>query len=296
MISNASDVISLFTLVCQSYQNMQSSFEVSEHEDSDGNKYTNSEISNMILHRLLTNTHCYETDLELGVFAMECIDEKLLVDEDAIIDEEYRPIDDHTFISVQYPAENNEIGVRAFFISRHDGEGNDYEVFQVDNHQVQDYQFYTICTITIGGENKLELSEEQLAYKYDIIFLLQGLLTLMSVIKNPRFVSRAPAGSRQQRRFFNRGFGKAVDSWHQVTWSVHKPVVAKEPYDSTFHKMPLHYCRGHWRRSEKNHPKSRQRPKAIDAIHRDQWWTWIEGHWRGHPAFGFKKQYHRPRL
>jgi hypothetical protein len=119
-------------------------------------------------------------------------------------------------------------------------------------------------------------------------FWLRIAATALSLINQPRFVKSEPIPlSRQQRRRMKRGMGMAVDAWHRIKWDIDKPVTAKLPYDTNFHKMPLHFRRGHWRKSEADHPKSIQRDNG-------KWYTWIEGYWAGHPAFGTKKQYWEP--
>ena len=111
---------------------------------------------------------------------------------------------------------------------------------------------------------------------------------LLHLVNKPRFVIKKPFGTRQQRRGLNRGGGFAVDAWHKITWNVDKPVSAKDAYDASYHKLPLHFRRGHWRSSEEDQPKSIQRENGG-------WYTWIEGYWAGHPAFGFKKSYYSPK-
>lgn len=111
---------------------------------------------------------------------------------------------------------------------------------------------------------------------------------LLHLVNKPRFVIKKPFGTRQQRRGLNRGGGFAVDAWHKITWNIDKPVSSKDAYDASYHKLPLHFRRGHWRSSEKDQPKSIQRENGG-------WYTWIEGYWAGHPAFGFKKSYYSPK-
>ena len=111
---------------------------------------------------------------------------------------------------------------------------------------------------------------------------------LLHLVNKPRFVIKKPFGTRQQRRGLNRGGGFAVDAWHKITWNVDKPVSEKDAYDASYHKLPLHFRRGHWRSSEEDQPKSIQRENGG-------WYTWIEGYWAGHPAFGFKKSYYSPK-
>jgi len=133
-----------------------------------------------------------------------------------------------------------------------------------------------------GMENSLSLAADR--------FWLRQVSTLLHLINKPRKVKTNPlAQTRQAKRQIARGMGFAVDAWHRVSWDIDKPVVAKEPYDKKFHKMPLHFNRGHWKNALEHHSKSVQR----DA--EDGWWTWIEGYWAGHPAFGIKKTYHAPK-
>ena len=124
--------------------------------------------------------------------------------------------------------------------------------------------------------------------------LIESYLMILRVINSPRLTDKKPPGTRQQRRRIAMGMGKAVDAWHRVSWNIDKAAIAKEPFDKGFHKMPLHFNRGHWKRALEHHPKSRQRPNALKPEHRTGWWTWIDGYFAGHPAFGFKKQYWKP--
>lgn len=128
------------------------------------------------------------------------------------------------------------------------------------------------------------------------IEMMCSLAFLVMTINQTRYVMRSPAGTRQQRRNAHRGFGKATDAWTRISWNIDQPVVAKEPYDAGFHKKALHFRRGHWRIAEEHHPKSKRRPHALVLIHRARWWTWIEGYWAGHPAFGTQKSYHYPKI
>lgn len=117
-----------------------------------------------------------------------------------------------------------------------------------------------------------------------------------ALINEPRIVTTEPAFSRQQRRSMSRGMGFAVDAWTRISWDLSKETVAKVSRDPSFHKMPLHWCRGHYRRAQSHYANAIQRHDAFRAEDRDGWWQWIEGVWRGHPAFGVKKSVHAPRI
>lgn len=119
---------------------------------------------------------------------------------------------------------------------------------------------------------------------------------IISLLNEPRVVFRSAAGGRQQRRAVHRGMGFAVDAWTRVSWDISKPTVAKVTKDPGFHKAPMHWRRGHFRRAEAHFRGAMQRPDAIREEDRHLWWQWIEGQWVGHPAFGVKKSVHAPRL
>lgn len=117
----------------------------------------------------------------------------------------------------------------------------------------------------------------------------------LAVLNNPRNVSFTPAANRAKRKLAHRGMGVAMDAMHRVAWDIDKPVKAKTPHDETFHKMPYHFRRGYWRKCDKDNPRAERRLQAPKYQDRFLWWMWIEGYWAGHPAFGIKKQYWKPR-
>jgi hypothetical protein len=112
---------------------------------------------------------------------------------------------------------------------------------------------------------------------------------ICSLINQPSFTKREPAGSRQERRAASRSGGYATDAWHKVTWNIGEEVKAKLTRDEPVRCMPLHYTRGHWRKAEEGWKNTTQRKDGL-------WYQWIEGFWSGHPAFGIKKSYHAPRM
>lgn len=144
-------------------------------------------------------------------------------------------------------------------------------------------------------ENKFgqRLSLEQ---GQDFSAVLASLAFMLSLINQPRLLRRDPFLSRQQRRAAQRGGAKAVDAWHQVTWDISKETAAKVSADPSYHKVPLHWRRGHFRRAEAHYKGAIQRPDALRPEERDLWWQWIEGQWVGHPAFGIKQSLHAPKL
>lgn len=140
-----------------------------------------------------------------------------------------------------------------------------------------------------GGEFK-----DREGHDFSFTVLLSAFL--LSLINQPRIVRKAPLLSRQQRRAEQRGGNLAVDSWHRVTWDLSKETVAKASRDESFHKMPLHWRRGHFRRAESHFRNAVQRPDAIRPSEREGWWQWIDGLWVGHPAFGLKIGVHAPKM
>jgi hypothetical protein len=117
---------------------------------------------------------------------------------------------------------------------------------------------------------------------------------LLALINEPRIVELSPSASRQRRRAAERGFGFAVDAWTRITWDLSKATKAKVARDPSFHCVPLHYVRGHFRRAEPHFRGAIQRPHALRIEDRVLWWQFIEGHWKGHPAFGVRRSVHAP--
>jgi hypothetical protein len=112
---------------------------------------------------------------------------------------------------------------------------------------------------------------------------------MCSILNQPSFTKREPAGSRQERRAAQRSGTYATDAWHKVTWNIGEEVKAKLTRDEPVRCMPLHYTRGHWRKGEEGWINTTQRKDGL-------WYQWIEGFWSGHPAFGIKKSYHAPKI
>jgi hypothetical protein len=128
---------------------------------------------------------------------------------------------------------------------------------------------------------------------FDILHFISHVL---AVINEPRVVSKSNSGSRQERRAAERGMGFAVDAWTKVSWDLSKKVCAKSSNDNSFHKKPLHWRRGHFRRAQKGYAGAIQRPDAIRVEDRSLWWQWIDGQLVGHPAFGIVRSVHAPRI
>lgn len=112
---------------------------------------------------------------------------------------------------------------------------------------------------------------------------------VLAVINEPRITKRVVAGTRQSRRAMQRRFGAGGEQWHRIEWDLTKPKVERgERLGKGWH-MPLHYTRGHWRRSEEG------RGKAVLLPGRG-WHTWVDGFWSGHPAYGIKRAVYAPRI
>lgn len=239
---------------------------------------------------LLQKAQCFEIHPDLFKFALHS---ESTCDLDAPVSVECRPPADIMFIYC--------IGTLGWMTINY---GDYYNIFfgvlasmlNKPLHEINETPLQRVATLKIGepllylaDTPYVSMSGQQRHLVYDFLLVLRA-------VNNPRLTIANNALTRQQRRNKNIGMGKAVDAWHKVTWNINEPVKAKIPYDEKFHKMPLHWNRGHWKRAQEHHPKSQQRPNALNINHRDLWWTWIDGYWAGHPAFGFKKQYHAPKI
>lgn len=138
------------------------------------------------------------------------------------------------------------------------------------------------------------LHETALGQGEEDLTVLVGMV--LSLIGQPRLVKVAPNGTRQQRRADKRGMGQSLDAWHRCSWNIGEDVIAKLSRDPGFHKLPLHYRRGHHRRAESHWTGAYQMPDAMNPDLRDKWFQWIPGDWVGHPAFGVKQHVYSPQL
>lgn len=124
---------------------------------------------------------------------------------------------------------------------------------------------------------------------------LASIAFITAVINQPRLCAQSPAMSRQVRRGLQRGYGFTPQAMTRVSWAIGDDVKAKVSRDPSFHKVPLHYRRGH-ERLAKPHYKGAYRSDAFDPRLRGRWVQWIDEQWVGHPCFGVKTSYHEPSL
>jgi hypothetical protein len=119
--------------------------------------------------------------------------------------------------------------------------------------------------------------------------MVMTVASTLATINAPRITKRVVAGTRQSRRAAARKIGASTEQWHRVEWDLTKPKVERgERLGKGWH-MPLHYTRGHWRRSEEG------RGKAV-LLPGKGWHTWVDGFWSGHPSYGIKRAVYAPRI
>jgi hypothetical protein len=176
-----------------------------------------------------------------------------------------------------------------YFAISHSSAPGKYFVYVVSPYFAPMFQGY----YEIGVADCLRVAEGDAIYQeYDHQIYTMHTLTvaaMCSILNQPSFTKREPAGSRQERRAAQRSGGYATDAWHKVTWNIGEAVKAKLTRDEPVRCMPLHYTRGHWRKGEEGWINTTQRKDGL-------WYQWIEGFWSGHPAFGIKKSYHAPKI
>ena len=147
------------------------------------------------------------------------------------------------------------------------------------------YQVGVEQPLLISGFAVEEDESQQQIYTMNVLTVA----TMCSLLNQPGFTKKEPAGSRQERRAAKRSGTYAADAWHKITWNIGEEVKAKLTRDEPVRCMPLHYTRGHWRRGEEGWKNTTLRKDGL-------WYQWIEGFWSGHPAFGVKKAYHAPKM
>jgi hypothetical protein len=141
--------------------------------------------------------------------------------------------------------------------------------------------------------NGLAGSDEE---KHSSVFLFGILLSLLNEPR--RVVQRAAEGpewTRPHRREVERVTGRAALAYTVVSWEVGSGVRAlgsTAEADQAF-KMPLHWCRAHWRESNSTCPSAQW---VTPMFRRPGWYVWVRDCWKGHPDHGIKVQRHEPRM
>lgn len=122
------------------------------------------------------------------------------------------------------------------------------------------------------------------------------LISTSIILTNQEIITKSAAGIRQQRKAAEKRHKIKPDRWSKICWNVQEPARQSDKNSDRTIRQPLHFTRGHWRKALESHPKSVQRPSAINEQNRLLWWTWIDGYWSGHPAYGFKKSVYQPEI
>lgn len=117
----------------------------------------------------------------------------------------------------------------------------------------------------------------------------------LAAINEPRILNLKPGkSSRSERRRASR-LGASAEDWTDVSWRVGGRTTPKvTPEGEKSHPKALHFCRGHFRRSEERHPASRWIKHPVTK--REGWFTWVRECWKGDPAFGFNVHRYRPQI
>jgi hypothetical protein len=122
---------------------------------------------------------------------------------------------------------------------------------------------------------------------------------ILSLMNEPRRVSLRPASgldwTRQHRKRIERLTGKPALAYSNVSWQVGAGVRAKNSKDGDSDlKMPLHWCRAHWRKAEPGMASAQWLEPTQGSP--AGWYLRVKDCWRGHPDHGIKLQRHMPRM
>lgn len=126
--------------------------------------------------------------------------------------------------------------------------------------------------------------------------ITKWLISTSIILANQEITTESAAGIRQQRKAAAKRHKIKPERWSKICWNVQEPARQSDKNADQIIRHPLHFTRGHWRKALESHPKSVQRPSAINEQNRLLWWTWIDGYWSGHPAYGFKKSVYQPEI
>ena len=128
------------------------------------------------------------------------------------------------------------------------------------------------------------------------IAIQKSICAIIAAITNNSIIDINSSVSRQRKRKVESKHKIKNSYWGKITWDIlNKKTNTSNNQDQKYF-LPLHWRRGHWRRSKQDHKNSVQRLYALNPQDKKRWWTWIDGYWAGHPAFGFKKSIYQPKV
>lgn len=137
----------------------------------------------------------------------------------------------------------------------------------------------------------------QLSYEQKICTLFK-IAVCISLINEPRRVLTKPATgldwTKQHRKSVERATGRAALAYSTVSWELGAAVRQRVTTgDDNTLKHPLHWCRGHWRKSAAGVENAQWITPSQGAP--AGWYIWVRDYWKGHPSLGIKLQTHTPR-
>lgn len=170
-----------------------------------------------------------------------------------------------------------------------------------EGYRLGDIGHWRPRTCAVGITNRArarypkDASEEQVMageHFNNAVKMAELLSTMMELLCEPRLVERS-VPSRADRKRAARALGEAglPTTWARVTWNIGEKTVSKNQKADEGHGRPYHMVRGHWRNYG-----DRQTASAERRPGRPGWWTWIETHHAGNPAFGIVGHRYDPKL
>lgn len=138
------------------------------------------------------------------------------------------------------------------------------------------------------------VNEEYPEQKTTIDLADKFVIAMIATITNQNITTHQSIVNRSEKRKLKSKYQVKNVRFGQISWNILGNSLSSKNNNDPQYNLPLHWRRGYWRRAEENHPKSEMRPHALNQEDREKWWTWIDGYWAGHPAFGFKKSIYQP--
>jgi hypothetical protein len=129
-----------------------------------------------------------------------------------------------------------------------------------------------------------------------VLTVTRQIAACCTLIAEPSLVKFEAAHNRQVRRQLERAGQSGEAVARRVVWTLLSEYEKTHGKGISEKKMPLHFRRGHPRRAAPHFVGAYLLTNALRHENNGKWVQWIEGRWKGHPAFGVVRHDYAPKV